>query len=78
MTDEQFKLLVTACRYGGTLWMSRGDGRSHTRQVLDGLVSAGLLAPPVSDTTQGNLKWAVTDEGRAAAMARGKSPGADA
>ena len=78
MTDDQLKILVTACRYGGTLWMSKGDGRSLNRQLLDGLVSAGLLALPVYDSAQGNLKWTVTAEGRAAAAERMKPPGAAA
>ena len=78
MTDEQLKILVTACRFGGTLWMSKGDGRSSNRQLLDGLVSAGLLGPPVYDSAQGNLKWTVTEEGRTAAAARMRPPGAEA
>jgi hypothetical protein len=78
MTDEQIKILVTACRFGGTLWMSKGDGRSSNRQLLDGLVSAGLLAPPVYDSAQGNLKWTVTAEGKTAAAARMKRPNAAA
>jgi hypothetical protein len=48
------------------------------RQLLDGLVSAGLLGPPVYDSAQGNLKWTVTAEGRTTATARMKPPGASA
>jgi hypothetical protein len=58
--------------------MSKGDGRSLNRQLLDGLVSAGLLGPPVYDSAQGNLKWTVTAEGRTTATARMKPPGASA
>jgi hypothetical protein len=73
MTDEQFKMLAMACRYGGVLWMPKSDDASLNRQLLDSLVSAGLLASPLSDVAHGNLKWTVTVDGRAAVAERLKS-----
>jgi hypothetical protein len=78
MTDEQFKMLATACRYGGSLWMPKGDDVSLNRQLLDGLVLEGLLAAPISDAAHGNLKWTVTADGRVAVAERMRPGGAAA